>query len=58
MRVRVLFLDSAGTSTTGFVDVLQDGIRLRSVVQGPDGNLYVTTDASGANGQIWKVIPS
>ena len=58
MRVRVLFLDSAGTSTTGFVDVLQDGIRLRSVVQGPDGNLYVTTDASGANGQIWRVIPS
>ena len=58
MRVRILFLDSAGTSTTGFVDVLEDGIRLRSVVQGPDGNLYVTTDASGTSGQIWRVVPS
>ena len=27
-------------------------------VQGPDGNLYITTDATGTNGQIWKVVPS
>lgn len=58
MRLRVFFLNGAGTGVTGFTDVLQEGLRLRVAVQGPDGNLYVTTDHSGANGQIWKVVPS
>jgi len=33
------------------------GVRLRSVVQGPDGSLYVTTDAAAPNGEIWRVTP-
>ena len=34
--------------------VLKNGVRLRSAVQGPDGNLYITTDADA----IWRVVPS
>lgn len=37
---------------------LQEGYRLRSAVQGPDGSLYVTTDDSGLRGQIWRITPS
>jgi glucose/arabinose dehydrogenase len=32
--------------------------RLRSPVQGPDGNLYLTTDIGGGGGSILRVIPS
>jgi len=31
--------------------------RLRSAVQGPDGNLYIATDV-GPGGEIWKITPS
>jgi glucose/arabinose dehydrogenase len=31
------------------------GQRIRDVRQGPDGNLYIVTDA--ANGQLWRVAP-
>jgi glucose/arabinose dehydrogenase len=27
-------------------------------VQGPDGNLYITTDVGGGGGAIWQVVPS
>jgi len=32
--------------------------RLRSAVQGPDGNLYIATDHGPTSGAIWKVTPS
>jgi glucose/arabinose dehydrogenase len=52
-RLRVLFVD-AGGNVTSTTDALEVGVRLRSPVQGPDGNLYIGTDA----GEIWKVVPS
>ncbi len=36
---------------------LTDRGRLRSVVQGPDANLYVTTDNGGNTDVILKVVP-
>lgn len=41
----------------GVESVLKDFGRLRSAVQGPDGNLYLTTD-NGGNDKIVKVVPS
>jgi glucose/arabinose dehydrogenase len=38
--------------------VLANGVRLRSAVQGPDGNQCVSTDVGGGSGAIWKVTPS
>jgi glucose/arabinose dehydrogenase len=38
-------------------DALTDRGRLRSVVQGPDGNLYVTTDNGGNTDVILRVTP-
>ena len=37
---------------------ITDRGRLRTPVQGPDGNLYVTTDIGGGGGSILRVIPS
>ena len=56
-ELRLMFLDGAGlTVTTQYtVPQLDLGVRLRSAVQGPDGNLYITTD-DGA-GAVWKVRP-
>jgi glucose/arabinose dehydrogenase len=36
---------------------LTDRGRLRSVVQGPDANLYVTTDNGGNTDVILKIVP-
>ena len=36
---------------------LADRGRLRSVAQGPDGNLYLTTDNGGGADQILRVTP-
>lgn len=52
-RIVVLQLDSAGMAT-GNVAVTLPSARSRSLVQGPDGNLYVTTDS----GELWRVVPS
>jgi glucose/arabinose dehydrogenase len=38
--------------------ILSNGVRLRSAVQGPYGNLYIATDVGGGSGAIWKVTPS
>ena len=56
-ELRLMFLDSAGLTVTSQYTVpqLDLGVRLRSAVQGPDGNLYITTD-DGA-GAVWKVRP-
>jgi glucose/arabinose dehydrogenase len=56
-ELRVMFLDGPGT-TVGSTVVpaqLDLGVRLRSAVQGPDGNLYLTTDETA--GAVWKVTP-
>lgn len=52
-RLVILDLDAAGT-TTGAVDASLPAVRYRGLTLGPDGNLYVATDA----GEIWRVTPS
>ena len=53
-----MHLNGAGTALTGAaVTALDRGVRLRSAVQGPDGNLYVVTDGANGAGAIWKVVP-
>jgi glucose/arabinose dehydrogenase len=56
-RARVMFLDGNGNVSFA-TRILEHGIRLRSAVQGPDGNLYITTDAGGGSDAIWRVVPS
>jgi aldose sugar dehydrogenase len=62
-QLRLMYLDGPG-NVTGSTPILQNGVRLRSVVEGPDGSLYISTDqrngSTAANGQdqIWKVTPS
>jgi glucose/arabinose dehydrogenase len=52
-----MFLDGNGDVSFA-TPVLANGVRLRSAVQGPDGNQYVSTDVGGGTGAIWKVTPS
>ena len=56
-KMRIMFLDGNGDVSFA-TPVLANGVRLRSAVQGPDGNLYVSTDVGGGAGAIWKVTPS
>ena len=51
-RLDVLQLDSRG-ALVGTTTADLPAERMRSVVQGPDGNLYVATDG----GNIWQVTP-
>jgi glucose/arabinose dehydrogenase len=51
-RLDVLQLDSRGV-LIGTTTADLPAERMRSVVQGPDGNLYVATDG----GEIWRVTP-
>ncbi len=52
-RVEVLSLDNAGM-TTSTVNAGLPSARYRALTIGPDGNLYIATDA----GAIWRVVPS
>ncbi|MBC7831435.1 MAG: PQQ-dependent sugar dehydrogenase [Hyphomicrobium sp.] len=52
-RLAILELNSAGTAT-GAVDASLPAVRYRALTLGPDGSLYVATDA----GEIWRVTPS
>ena len=52
-RIAVLQLDAVGMAT-GHATADLPAARSRSLVQGPDGNLYVATDG----GEIWRVVPS
>jgi glucose/arabinose dehydrogenase len=52
-RVVVLDLDAAG-SLIGTLNAPLPAVRYRALTQGPDGALYVATDA----GEIWRVVPS
>jgi glucose/arabinose dehydrogenase len=56
-KARVMFLDGSGNVDFA-TPILANGVRLRSAVQGPDGNLYISTDVGGGGGAIWKVVPS
>lgn len=51
-RVEILDLDAAGMAISN-TNAGLPATRYRSLVQGPDGSLYVATDA----GEIWKVTP-
>ena len=53
-QLRIMKLDGAGTTVVEQIVTLTDHGRLRSVVQGPDGALYVTT-SNGTNDQILRV---
>jgi len=50
---RLAILQLNGTSPASSTNASLPSSRMRSVVQGPDGNLYVATD----DGEIWKVVP-
>jgi glucose/arabinose dehydrogenase len=50
----VLLTIGADGSASDPTDVALQAARYRSLVQGPDGSLYIATDA----GQIWRVTPS
>ena len=52
-RLAILELNAAGNST-GVADAPLPATRYRALTLGPDGNLYVATDA----GEIWRVTPS
>lgn len=52
-RLVILQLDSAGM-TTAATNASITAARYRSLVQGPDGNLYIATDG----GEIWRVVPN
>lgn len=52
-RLEILTLDSAGM-TTGTVTADLPSTRYRSLVQAPDGTLWIATDS----GEIWRVTPS
>jgi glucose/arabinose dehydrogenase len=57
-QLRLLFIDGNGALTKqSLADLGANVPRLRSAVQGPDGNLYLATDAAAPNGAIWKVTP-
>ncbi len=56
-QARVMFLDGNGDVSFA-TPILANGVRLRSAVEGPDGNLYISTDVGAGLGAIWKVTPS
>ena len=54
-QLRILKFNREGTFVRGWIPL--KGNRLRSAVQGPDGNLYLTTANGGGNDRILKVVP-
>ena len=52
--LHILELNAAGTATGSTVAASLPANRMRSLVQGPDGNLYIATD----EGEIWRVTPN
>lgn len=56
-HLMIMQISSNGLTTLSTQKVFDsDGYRLRSAVQGPDGNLYVSTD-NGSGDQIWRITP-
>jgi glucose/arabinose dehydrogenase len=56
-RLEVLTLDAAGNATAQAPLLADQRTRLRAVVLGPDGDLYVTTDSRSGGDQIWRLTP-
>lgn len=57
-RLEVRTLTADGDATTGSAPLFDSlGQRLRFVVQGPDGALYVGTDGRSGGDEIWRVTP-
>ena len=56
-RLNILQLDAAGTSATSSPLLAEQNVRLRAVMLGPDGSLYVTTDAKPGGDEIWRLTP-
>ena len=57
-HVRILIFDQADPlNLLEEIEVLKDFGRIRSVVQGPDGNLYFSTDNGHGSDQIVRVTP-
>ncbi|MCG5052887.1 MAG: PQQ-dependent sugar dehydrogenase [Myxococcales bacterium] len=59
-RIVTVALDAAGTETLASdraLDAERYRRRVRAVVQGPDGAVYVTTDDNAPQGRIWRVRP-
>jgi glucose/arabinose dehydrogenase len=55
-NVRILRLSPDGSSVMGQPETIFGGMeRIRAVVQGPDGALYLSTDGRSGGDQIWKV---
>jgi aldose sugar dehydrogenase len=55
-QLRVLGFTADGTAVEQEWTAITDRGRLRTAVQGPDGNLYIATDSS--SGSILRVVPS
>jgi glucose/arabinose dehydrogenase len=56
-RLLVMHLNADGTALTRPpVSVLAISSRLRSAVEGPDGDLYVVTDGADGAGAIWRIV--
>jgi glucose/arabinose dehydrogenase len=57
-RLRLLQLDPTGTQSTELrVLCAEQAARLRTPVLGPDGALYVATDAKPGGDEIWRLAP-
>jgi glucose/arabinose dehydrogenase len=52
-RIVVLELDARGMATNE-ATVELPATRTRTLVQGPDGNLYTAND----DGEIWRIVPN
>jgi aldose sugar dehydrogenase len=58
-HLMVMFFDGGlGFSLAGTTTTMRGAGRLRSAVQGPDGNLYVSTDNGGGTDAILRAVPS
>jgi len=53
-ELHIIQLDAAGIGVARTIAAGLPSNRMRSLVQGPDGNLYIATD----EGEIWRVTPN
>jgi glucose/arabinose dehydrogenase len=56
-RLQILILDASG-AVAGTTSVFNSLARIRAVVLGPDGNLYLSTDGKTGGDEIWQVVPN
>jgi glucose/arabinose dehydrogenase len=57
-HLRVMFLNDSGVVESTTSVLREHNTRLRTAVQGPDGSLYIATDAANGGGAIWKITPT